>query len=106
VQLHRGPLVARNDDEPVRERRLSFQRGDVDPRGAPDIVDDQDERFPAAAGCLYDPLEPLGGFGDDARRVWFIVTDEHQLVGAGERGPRGRVVEARAAVEHERPDEL
>ena len=48
----------------------------------------------------------FGGFGDEAGRVGFVVGDEHELIGAAQRGARGGRLQSGAAVEHERADEL
>ena len=94
------------DGEAVRVVGGALERGDVDPGGAPQVVDDHDERLLLGAGGLDDSPEPFGGLGDDACGVGLVVAHEHELVGAGERGAGGRVVEAGAAVQDECSDQL
>ena len=99
MQLPGAGLVSGDDGEAVCEVGGALERGQVDPRPAPLVVDDERER---RAGVP----EPAGGLGDDAGGVGLVVADEDELVCAGERGAGGRVVQAGAAVEHERADEL
>src|SRR6516162_2942334 len=69
VELRGAGLVSGQDGEAVGEVGGALERGGIDPRPAPLVVEEERER---RAGVP----EPAGGLGDDAGGVGLVVADE------------------------------